>query len=101
MKKILLSLLIASSITASAAGTDKPTPVVIADETTMVETATTDKLKVVSSNETIANKIIAKFKICGCISYSVRYKKDRMGQYAEYTFRIPAEQKANLLAVVK
>ncbi len=97
MKKLLSILAFITIISISAqATTTKDT--LIADETTYSTLKTS--VKIVSSNLKIIELILSQYddKI---LSYTVSYKKDRMGRYRQYSIYLHIEAGKDILSQFK
>lgn len=94
MKKLLICLAL---FTASFASYSQDKNKLIADETTITDLKTS--VKIDCSNEIISKKIIAQFqdKLNG---YNVKFKKDRKGNYTEYSFYFKAEFKNEIVSTI-
>lgn len=92
MKKLLLAIGICFSFQSEAQTADGG--VLIADETRMYDKGDfPGHIKIVTSNQDIANQLVFSYYLCKCISYSFHFVDSRTGAYPEWTIILPSVYK--------
>lgn len=101
MKKVIFAFLMLSAITTYAQDVSHPNREIIADETEMEATPTGKSLKVITSNETLATRLIKHYNATQELKYNFQYKSDRHGKYPVWTFYFKPESKEEVKKLVQ
>jgi hypothetical protein len=90
MKKLLLILALFISVSSFS-----QKKILVADETWAIE-STTGNLRIISSSDTVVKNIIKMFS-GQFTSFSSKIKKDRKGDYWEYSFSFPSKNREGVV----